>query len=210
MGYVFDKSLGPGSSANGLSIFPASGATIMRFMLRTGVNTGYGTSINAPISAVPTDGKWHSVVWTVPGVDVETWRVFVDGIQTTKTVTKGTFSGDFLNSNPLKINLYSEYNDISMAQILVAKFDMSAADAVYSVADYANGIEPSPKAYQDGGIALKLADYTIRRNASTQLVKDFSGNANDGTITGSVIGRLDNEIAAVFDELKTQINQQNG
>lgn len=210
VGYVFDKSPGPGGSANGLTIFPASGATIMRFMLRTGVNTGYGTSIDVPISAVPTDGKWHSVVWTIPSVDVETWRVFVDGIQTTKTVTKGTFSGDFLNSNPLKINPYSEYNDISMAQILVAKFDMSAADAVYSVADYANGIEPSPKAYQDGGIALKLADYTIRRNASTQLVKDFSGNANDGTITGSVIGRLDNEIAAVFDELKTQINQQNG
>lgn len=210
VGYVFDKSPGPGGNANGLTIFSSSRATIIRFMLRTGINSGYGTSINAPISAVPTDGKWHSVVWTVPGVDVETWRVFVDGIQTTKTVTKGTFSGDFLNSNPLKINPYSEYNDISMAQILVAKFDMSAADAVYSVADYANGIEPSPKAYQDGGIALKLADYTIRRNASTQLVKDFSGNANDGTITGSVIGRLDNEIAAVFDELKTQINQQNG
>ena len=58
------------------------------------------------------------------------------------------------------------------------------------------------------GVNVALGNYTIARNTTTKLVKDASGNGNDATVSGDVAGDMDAEIAALVDELKTQISQQ--
>ena len=57
------------------------------------------------------------------------------------------------------------------------------------------------------GCVVASADYAIARNATTKLVKDITGNGNDLTVYGDVIGDKDAAIAAFVDELKTQISQ---
>lgn len=57
------------------------------------------------------------------------------------------------------------------------------------------------------GCVLATADYAIARNSTTKLVKDITGNGNDLTVYGDVIGDKDAAIAAFVDELKTQISQ---
>lgn len=58
------------------------------------------------------------------------------------------------------------------------------------------------------GATTTLENYTITRNATTKLIKDASGNGNDATVSGNVVGDMDTGIAAFVDELKTQISQQ--
>ena len=58
------------------------------------------------------------------------------------------------------------------------------------------------------GASVALGNYTIARNATTKLIKDDSGNGNDATVSGAVAGDMDAGIAALVDELKTQISQQ--
>lgn len=58
------------------------------------------------------------------------------------------------------------------------------------------------------GANVALENYTIARNTTTKLIKDASGNGNDATVSGSVAGDMDAGIAALIDELKTQISQQ--
>lgn len=57
------------------------------------------------------------------------------------------------------------------------------------------------------GASVALGNYTIARNTTTKLIKDASGNGNDATVSGTVAGDMDAEIAAFVDELKTQISQ---
>lgn len=57
------------------------------------------------------------------------------------------------------------------------------------------------------GCIVASADYAIARNSTTRLVKDISGNGNDLTVYGNVIGDKDAAVAAFVDELKTQISQ---
>lgn len=57
------------------------------------------------------------------------------------------------------------------------------------------------------GASVALGNYTIARNTTTKLIKDASGNGNDATVSGDVAGDMDAEIAALVDELKTQISQ---
>ena len=56
-------------------------------------------------------------------------------------------------------------------------------------------------------VVLAAADYAIARNSTTRLVKDISGNGNDLTVCGDVVGDKDAAVAAFIDELKTQISQ---
>lgn len=60
------------------------------------------------------------------------------------------------------------------------------------------------------GVLIKLGDYTIKRNATTRLVKDESGHGLDATVSAGVCGTKDAAIATFVDEIKTQINQSNG
>lgn len=57
------------------------------------------------------------------------------------------------------------------------------------------------------GANVALGNYTIARNTTTKLIKDASGNGNDATVSGDVAGDMNAEIAALVDELKTQISQ---
>lgn len=60
------------------------------------------------------------------------------------------------------------------------------------------------------GVLFKLGDYTIKRNATTRLIKDESGHGLDATVSAGVCGTKDAAIATFVDEIKTQINQSNG
>lgn len=60
------------------------------------------------------------------------------------------------------------------------------------------------------GLLIKLGDYTIKRNATTKLIKDESGHGLDATVSAGVCGTKDATIATFVDEIKTQINQSNG
>ena len=58
------------------------------------------------------------------------------------------------------------------------------------------------------GCIVASADYAIARNSTTKLVKDITGNGNDLTVYGDVVGDKDAAVAAFVDEIKTQISQQ--
>ena len=116
--------------------------------------------------------------------------------------TVGNFHGtDFSNG----------YFSGQLSRIMVFDFDMSAADAPYTIADYQNG-KPIPPALcsttAEQRALVAYANYTIKRNASTTLIKDISGNGNDATVVGDVKGDKDLLISTFVDELKTQISQQ--
>ena len=116
--------------------------------------------------------------------------------------TTGNFQGtDFTNG----------YLACQIFNVMAFNFDMSAADAPYTIADYqsAKPIPPSlcsTTAEQRALVAY--ANYTIKRNASTTLIKDISGNGNDATVVGDVKGDKDLLVSTFVDELKTQITQQ--
>ena len=57
------------------------------------------------------------------------------------------------------------------------------------------------------GCIVASSDYAIARNSTTKLVKDITGNGNDLTVYGDVVGDKDAAVAAFVDELKTQISQ---
>ena len=98
-----------------------------------------------------------------------------------------------------------------ISRVMAFNFDMSAADAPYTIADYQSA-KPIPPALCSTTATRRalvaFADYTIARNTATRLVKDISANGNDATITGDVNGDKDLLISTFIDELKTQIAQQ--
>jgi hypothetical protein len=54
---------------------------------------------------------------------------------------------------------------------------------------------------EHNGTILALEDYTIT-NGTTKMVFDYSGNSNDGTITGNVMGDNDNRVQRLIDFIK--------
>ena len=119
--------------------------------------------------------------------------------------------GFFDNSNYKSTSFTSKCVYIGgLRSVAVFNFDMSAADAPYSVADY-NAGKAIPPALQSSSAEkrciLAAADYAIARNSTTKLVKDITGNGNDLTVCGDVVGDKDAAVAAFIDELKTQISQ---
>ena len=121
--------------------------------------------------------------------------------------------GFFDTGNYHLTDMFSVYGKFigKASRFAVFNFDMSAAGAPYTVADYYNG-RAIPVALQSSTAEKRCivasADYAIARNATTKLVKDITGNGNDLTVYGDVIGDKDAEVAALVDELKTQISQQ--
>lgn len=84
--------------------------------------------------------------------------------------------------------------DTTMKDFAVFNFDMSAADAPYSVADYSAGKPVPPSALSQTAVLLENYTFTV---GSTQYIPDVSGNNNDATIagTGTVAGTFDKAIA---------------
>lgn len=167
-------------------------------------------------------GNYAVVVVANYGDSSSSGKIFINGALrqsgTTEAVSASTFnastkftigtSGNFGLANFTNAKLAG-----AMSRIGAVNFDMSAADAPYTVDNYTSGKLPSPaiKNTASGNkLLLWLANYTIARNATTRLVKDGSGNACDATVEGDVAGDYDESISAFVDELKTQINQSNG
>ena len=120
--------------------------------------------------------------------------------------------GFFDNSNYKSTSFTSKCVYVGgLRSVAVFNFDMSAADAPYTPTDYATG-KAIPVALQSSTASKRCilagADYAIARNSTTKLVKDISGNGNDLTVYGDVVGDKDAAVAAFVDELKTQISQQ--
>lgn len=133
--------------------------------------------------------------------------LFVNGVgvqnRATATVEYPTLDS-FLSINRWgTANVYA--GTVGYSDFCILNFDVSAADAPYSLAEYQKGKRLPPFL---SGVQLALGNYTIARNATTKLIKDASGNGNDATVSGNVAGDMDTEITAVVDELKTQISQQ--
>lgn len=144
--------------------------------------------------------------------------IYIDGENAGSLfATVGKHNASVSFQRPLVINergLYaggSTFNEfeIALSRISVFNFDMTAEDALYTVADYAAG-KFIPPALKPSQVSLALDNYVIERNSTTKLVKDTSGHSYDATVTGSVVGDNDQSIKAFVDELKTQINQSNG
>lgn len=144
-------------------------------------------------------------------------KTTISGYSTTKKTNLGWVAGGKLGffdlGNDHNTSLFSTFGHLNgkASRFAVFNFDMSAASAPYSVADYYNG-RAIPVALQSSTAEKRCivasSDYAIARNSTTKLVKDITGNGNDLTVYGDVIGDKDAAIAAFVDELKTQISQQ--
>lgn len=141
----------------------------------------------------------------------------ISGLSTTKKTNLGWVAGGKLGFFDLGdshgTSRFSTFGHLNgkASRFMVFNFDMSASDAPYTVADYYNG-KAIPVALQSSTAEKRCivasADYAIARNATTKLVKDITGNGNDLTVYGDVIGDKDAAVVAFVDELKTQISQQ--
>ena len=199
-----------------------NGASTLGFMLggcgSEGMGSSRGWGGNIPL---PT-GR-HTVAIAIPAPDADgnspaAIPVYIDGSMAGNLVASvGKHNASVSFQRPLVINergvyaggaTFNEF-EIALSRISVFKFDMSAEGAPYTVADYAAG-KLVPPALKPSQVSLMLDNYVIERNTTTKLVKDASGNSNDATVTGSVVGDNDQSIKAFVDEIKTQINQSNG
>ena len=70
-----------------------------------------------------------------------------------------------------------------------------------------NSLKIASVSVEVDGCVIASSDYAIARNSTTKLVKDITGNGNDLTVYGDVVGDKDAAVAAFVDELKTQISQ---
>ena len=142
----------------------------------------------------------------------------ISGYSTTKKTNIAWVAGgklgffDIGNSRSVDATSFSRYVHFEgkASRLAVFNFDMSATDAPYTPSDYASG-KKIPLALCSSTASkrciLAAADYAIARNSTTRLVKDVSGNGNDLTVCGDVVGDKDAAVAAFIDELKTQISQ---
>jgi hypothetical protein len=114
-------------------------------------------------------------------------------------IARKSWSG-YVQLNELPYNQWStfEFDDY---------IDVPTTDAVYFGigAKYDSTTEPVV-AIADLDIKvvetiLALEDYTIT-NGTTKMVFDYSGNSNDGTITGNVMGDNDNRVQRLIDFIK--------
>ena len=140
------------------------------------------------------DSKPHVFAVVFNGSDIQ---YSVDGdIKIDESIKNGYVSKSC--SYPLTIAKITH----KISRIKYFNFDITSADAPYTLADYVAGKDEPPNT-----ALLSLADYSIQRNSTTKVVLDESGNGNVATITGDVVGTKDSAISAFIDELKMQITQ---
>lgn len=182
--------------------------------------TTTSSSFRCPFTYADFISKTHTIIAVCRSLDSSDtldWSLYLDGQSLSGEATKnlkvdalsgsvnyavntvnGNFSSSAASANPMTLrNLY------------VFNFDVSAEGSPYSIADYEAG-KLIPPALKPSQVSLALENYTIARNTTTTLVKDASGNSNDATVKGNVAGDNDQSIKVFVDEIKTQINQSNG
>ena len=187
--------------------------------IQCGFNWSGNTTGRAFIEANTTafaDGKPHA--WAlICGKDDTSgfFKLYCDGVLIGSKTSLALFN-DFIPT----YGFYFGKSQVSGAQDSSAKgrlsrvaffnFDVSAPDALYSLADYQTGksIPPSLLDATEGNRAvLNLENYTIARNTTTRLIKDLSAGGYDATITGEIRGDMDRRVEVFVDEIKTQITQ---
>ena len=166
-------------------------------------------------------GKEHTIIGVCRELESTpvNFDIYVDGAKVATTPYKGLTLDSLSGTVNYAVNTSNQNYSVQPAaaypmmlrNLYVFNFDVSAEDALYSIADYLAG-RLIPPALKPSQVSLALENYTIARNATTKLVKDASGNSNDATVQGSgtVAGDNDQSIKAFVDEIKTQINQSNG
>ena len=120
--------------------------------------------------------------------------LYVNGVQIPQNSYKAHPSLKMTGYRLNAMNYSSSTIDITMKDFAIFNFDMSAADAPYSIADYSAGKPVPPSALAQTAVILENYTFTV---GSTQYIPDVSGNNHDVTMfsTGIVAGTFDKAIA---------------
>lgn len=178
------------SSAKGLSVFKTSN--------RLGFKYGDGTFASGNIllsvdeTNVIIDGKTHTLI--IVGAN-ERLRIYVDNILLRDVSVVGATA---IPSTSYRYQIDRFTGQYS--RICNFNFDITSADAPYTIADYQQGKPIPPSALEDTILALE--DYIII-NGNSKIVFDYSGNNNDATITGNVKGDNDNRVQKLINFIKS-------
>lgn len=143
-----------------------TGGTELRFYLFKNSLWSAGSYIAMPISALPADGKRHSVAICIPAADAAQWSSWVDGRKVAAThYASPSFAGNFANSEAFSISNYGErfgflpaIMDISRFKIF--NFDISAQNSPYTVADHA-AAHPVPESLHGGTFSPPFERYNF-------------------------------------------------
>lgn len=192
--------------------------TTPRIALRISKNTDGTLSYSEIFYTLNTGtflGKEHTIVGICRELESTpvNFDIYVDGAKVATTPYKGLTLDSLSGTVNYAVNTSNANYSVQPAaaypmtlrNLYVFNFDVSAEDAPYSIADYVAG-RLIPPALKPSQVSLALENYTIARNATTKLVKDASGNSNDATVQGSgtVAGDNDQSIKVFVDEIKTQ------
>jgi hypothetical protein len=139
------------------------------------------------------DGNWHNVEFISTGTAFEIW---VDGVLKQSVARNNT--ANFATPESNFVVSYTTSNIGEVADFCFFNFDMSATGAPYTIEDYRNGRAIPPSILDGTQTILALENYTFTNGAS-KMVFDYSGNNNDATVSGSVVGDNDNRIARLID-----------
>ena len=162
----------------------------------------------------------YRMVCTVTSTNATVGKIFVNSVlkslgQNSAVTFDNLLAGTGFNcctiGNFQGTDFTGGYLTCQIFDVIAFNFDMSVTGAPYTIADYQNGKPIPPELCSTTAAQRALvayANYTIKRNASTTLIKDISGNGNDATIVGDVKGDKDLLVSTFVDELKTQITQQ--
>ena len=193
-------------------------------LLRISKNTDGTVSyseVSYPLNTGTFLGKEHTIIGVCRELESTpvNFDIYIDGAKVATSPYKGLTLDSLSGTVNYAVNTSNQNYSVQPAaaypmtlrNLYVFNFDVSAENAPYSIADYEAG-RLIPPALKPSQVSLALENYTIARNATTKLVKDASGNSNDATVQGSgtVAGDNDQSIKAFVDEIKTQINQSNG
>lgn len=206
------------------SIYFGNITTTPKIALRISKNTDGTISYSEVSYSFDKDtflGKEHTIIGVCRDLESTplNFDIYVDGAKVATSPYKGLTLDSLSGTVNYAVNTSNQNYTVQPAaaypmtlrNLYVFNFDVSAPAAPYSIADYEAG-RLIPPALKPSQVSLALGNYTIARNATTKLVKDASGNSNDATVQGSgtVAGDNDQSIKAFVDEIKTQINQSNG
>ncbi len=173
-------------------LFTRTNATTILFRTNNGT-TGTNTSFNSEEKIKKLfDGTKKRFV--VCGNATKT-KLYVDGVLL--TTNNITYSKDF--DYGLYFSKSNTFAKGKFSRIKVFNFDMSEADAPYTLADYQNGKDEPPSLHDinaEKRAFLSLQDYTFNGE-----VLDASGNNNNATISGSVAGTNDEAVKQLFQNL---------
>lgn len=146
----------------------------------------------------------HNLIWvarSLTNASNPDWDLYLDGKEVETIVSNTNYTtSDVSGNRPYAVNTTADAlvssvastNPISIYDLKLFNFDMSAEDAPYTVADYVEGKSAPLTLRNGGGEVLELAD-----TRSAYQIKDLSGNGNHATIFGNVISRYNENPTAM-------------